>query len=77
MEALAPHTVAPKVHLEDNTSCLYAVEGKRGTPRAKHIEIPVCFLPEQYENGIFVPKYDKSNIMLDICTKPCSGPIIS
>ena len=45
---------------------------------SKHIDIPVCFLQEQFDNGILLPKYDKSSVMpADMCTKPCSGPIIS
>ena len=78
MEALALHTGAPKVNLEDNTSCISVVEAKIVTSRVKHIDIPVCFLQEQSNNGIFLPKYEKSSVMLaDMCTKPCSGPIFS
>ena len=30
------------------------------------------------ENGLFVPNYEKYSVMYpDMCTKPCSGPIIS
>ena len=48
------------------------------TPRVKHIYIPVYFLQEQFENGIFVPEYKKSSVVTeDMCTKPCSGPNIS
>ena len=78
MEALALHTGAPTVHWEDNTSFISVVEAKRVTTRVKHIDIPVYFLQEQFENGIFIPKYEKSSVMpVDMCTKPCSGPIIS
>ena len=78
MEALALYTGAPTVHWEYNTSCIYVVEAKIVTPRVKHIYIPVCFLQKQFENGIFLPKYDKSSVMpTDMCTKPCSGTIIS
>ena len=35
------HMGAPTVHWEYNTSCIYVVEGKRVTPRVKHIGIPV------------------------------------
>ena len=77
MEVLGLHTVAPTVHWEDNTSCISVVEAKRVTPRVKHIDIPVCFLQEQFDNGLFLPKYEKSSVMLaDMCTKPCSGTII-
>ena len=77
MEALALSTGAPTVHWEDNTSCISVVEAKIVTPRVKHIDIPVCFLQEQFDNGLFLPKYEKSSVMPeDMCTKPCSGPII-
>ena len=40
--------------------------------------MPVCFIQENFDNGIFVPKYDKSSVMPeDMCTKPFTGPIIS
>ena len=46
--------------------------------RVKHIGIPVCFLHEQFDHGLFITKYDNSSVMLeDMCTKPCSGTIIS
>ena len=78
MEALALYTGAPTVHWEDNTSCISVVEAKRVTPQVKHIDIPVCFLQEQFDNGLFLPKYENSSVMTaDMCTKPCSGPIIS
>ena len=63
---------------EDNTSCISLVEAKIVTPRGKHIENPVCFLQEQFENGLLLPKYEKSSVMpSDMRKKPCSGPIIS
>ena len=72
MEALDLHTGAPTVHWEDNTSFISFVEAKIVTPRVKHIDITVCFLQEQFDNGIFLPKYEKSNFMpADMCTKPC------
>ena len=49
MEDLALYTGAPKVHWEDNTSCISVVEAKIVTPRVKHIDIPVCFLQEQFD----------------------------
>ena len=77
MESLALNNCAPTVHWEYNTSRIYAVEAKIVTPRVKHIEILVYFLQEQFDNGLFVPKYENSSVMPeDICTKPCSGPII-
>ena len=78
MEALALHTGAPTVHWEDNTSCISVGEAKIFTPRVKHVDIPVCFLQEQFYNGLFLPQYEKSSVMpADMCTKPWSGPIIS
>ena len=78
MEALELHTGAPTVHWEDNTGCISAVEAKKVTPRVKHIGIPVCFLQEQFDNGLFLPKYDNYSVVpADMCTKPCSGPRIS
>ena len=78
MESLALHTGVPTVHWEDNISFISVVEAKKVTPRVKHIYIPVCFLHEQFDNGLFVPKYDKSSVMTaDMCTKPYSGPTIS
>ena len=78
MEALALYIGAPTVHWEDNTSCISLFEAKIVTPRVKHINIPVCFLQEKFYNGLFLPKYKKSNVMpADMCTKPCSLPIIS
>ena len=69
MEALALHTGAPTINLEDNTSCISVVEAKRVTLRVKHIDITVCFLQEQFENGLFLPKYKKSSVMpADMCT---------
>ena len=76
--ALAIYTGAPIVHLEDNKSCISVVEEKRVTPRVNHIDITVCFLKEQFENGLFHPKYEKSSVVLsDMCTKAGSGTIIS
>ena len=47
-------------------------------PRVKQIDIPVCFLQEQFDNSIFVPKYEKCSIVPSyMCTKPCLDPIIS
>ena len=50
MEDLALHTGATTVRWDDNTSCIYVVEAKIVTPRVKHIDIPVCFLQEQFDN---------------------------
>ena len=78
MEALALHTGAHTVHWEDNKSCISVVKYKIVTHIVKHIDIPVYFLQEQFDNGLFLPKYEKFSVMLaDMCTKPCSGPIIS
>ena len=77
-EALALHTGATKLHWEGNTSFISVVEAKIVTPRVKHIDIPICFLQEKFDNGLFIPKYDNYSVMLaDMCTKPCSVSIIS
>ena len=56
----------------------FSVKSKRVTPRVKHIDIPVYFIKEIFDNIPFVSKYKKSSIMpSDICTKPYSGPIMS
>ena len=78
MKALALHTGAPIVHWEDNTIFISSVVDKIVTPRVKHIDILVCFLQEQFDNALFLTKYEKSSVIqVDICTKPCSGQIIS
>ena len=77
MEALSLHTSAPALNWEYKTSCSFFVEAKRVTPRVKHIDIPVCFLQEQFDNGLFIPKYEKYSIIpADMYTKPFPGPII-
>ena len=48
MEAVALHTGTPMVHWEENTIYISVVEAKRVTPIVKKIDIPVCFLQEQY-----------------------------
>ena len=76
MENLLLHIGSPTVHCEGNKSCISVVEAKIVTPRVKHIDIPVYFLQEQFDNVIFPPKYENSSIMPeDMCTKPRSGPI--
>ena len=78
MEALALHNGAPTVNWEDKTSFICVVQAKRVTPRVKHIEIPVCFIKEIFDNGIFIKKYQKSSVVpKNMCTKPCAHPIIS
>ena len=78
MEALALHTGTPTLHWEDNTSCISVVEAKRVTNRVKHIDFTACFLLDQFDNGLFLPKYEKPSVMpADMCTKPCSGQITS
>ena len=76
--ALALHTSAPTVHWEYNTIFIYVVDARTFTRRFKQIYIPFLFLREIFDNGLFVQKYDKSSVVPeDMCTKPCSGPIIS
>ena len=78
MEALAHRTGAPTEHWEDITSCIYVFGAERVTSRVKHIDILVCFLQDQFDNDIFIPKYENSSFMTaDMCTKPFSYPIIS
>ena len=78
VEALSLHTGAPTLHWEDNTSCISIVEAKKVTTTVKNIDILVCFLQDHFDNGLFIPKYEKSSVMpADMCTKPCSDPIIS
>ena len=78
MESLALHTGAPTVNWEEKISCISVVGSKRVTPRVKDIDIPVYFLQKQFDDGLFIQKYDNSSFMpLDMCTKLCSGPIIT
>ena len=65
MEALALHTGEPTVNWEYNTSCIYVVEDKIVTPRVQHIDIPVYFLLDQFDNGLYLPKYEMSSVMPD------------
>ena len=67
MKDLALHTGAPTLHWEDNISFIYVVEAKIVTLRVKHVDIIVCFLQEQFDNGLFIPKYGKSSVMPEIC----------
>ena len=77
MKVLSLHTGAHTVQWEYNTCFIAVVGAKRVTPRLKHIYIPVCYVQEQFDNVLFLQKYDNSIVMpSDVCTKPCSGPII-
>ena len=76
-KSLEIHTGTPNLHWEDNTSCIYVVEYKIFTPRVKTLTLLSKFLQEKFENGNIVPKYEKTSFMpVDVCTKPCSVPII-
>ena len=78
MEALTLHTGAPKVNWENNTNFISVLEAKTVNPRVKHIDTPIFFQQEKNDNGIFVPKYEKSSVMPeDTCNQPCSSPITS
>ena len=78
METLELHTGAPTVNWEDKTICISVVEAEIVTPIIKHIDITVCCLLDQFYNVLFVTKYEKSSVIpADMCTKPCSGSIIS
>ena len=69
MDSLALHTWEPIVHWEDNINFISVVDSKRVTTRVKHINIPDSFIQDQYENGLYIPKYDKYNIIPDdMCT---------
>ena len=63
MKALALHTGATTVYWEYSTICISVVESKIVTPRVKQIDIPVCFLQEKFDNGLFLTKYEKSSVM--------------
>ena len=52
-EYLVLHNGVPTVHFEDNNICISVVEYKIVTPVFKHIEIPVCFLQEKFEDDFF------------------------
>ena len=56
MEYLELQTGAPTVNWEYNTSFISVVEAKIVTPIFKHIDVPVCFLQEQFYNGLFIKK---------------------
>ena len=78
MEASELHTGAPKVQWEFKKSLISVVESKIVTPRVKHIYVTIYFLQKQFDNGLFIPKYENYSVMTEyVCTKPCSGPIIS
>ena len=48
------------------------VEATIGTPKVKQIDTTVCFILEQFENVLFVPKYENPTITpVDMSTKPC------
>ena len=67
LEALSLNTCAPIVHWEENTICLSVGKAKIFTTRPIHIDIPLYFLKEKFDNGLFIPQYDKSIIMPEIC----------
>ena len=64
MESLFLHTVSPTVHWEDNTSFISLVKSNIVTPIIKHINIPVCFLQDQYYNVLYITNYDKFDIII-------------
>ena len=67
MEALALHTGAPTVYWDDNTSCISGVGAKGVTTRVKHIDITVCFLQLQFDNGILFQNMRSLVLCLQIC----------
>ena len=71
-------TLVHQQYIVKTKSCISFVEDKIVTPGVKHMKIYVCFLSEQFDNVLFVTKYEKSSVMPSyMCTKPCSGLIIS
>ena len=45
---------------------------------SKSFILKSCILQEQFDNGIFVPKYENISVITeDVCTKLCSVTIIS
>ena len=55
MEALELHSGAHTLNWEDNTSCISVVEAWIVSSRVKQIYIPVYFILEQFDNGMFIP----------------------
>ena len=55
---------ATTVHWQYSTSCISAIEDKKVTHIIKHADILVYFLQEQFDNGLFIPKYEKSGVMM-------------
>ena len=53
MKDLSLQTGAHTVHWGENTSCIFIVEAKRVTPIVTHIDIPVYFIQDQFDNGLF------------------------
>ena len=51
MKDLSLQTGAHTVHWGENTSCIFIVEAKRVTPIVTHIDIPVYFIHDQFDNG--------------------------
>ena len=77
MDAVALHTGAATLQWEYNTGFISVIEAKGVILEVKHIDHPVCFLQEQFDNDLFLPKYEKSSVMpADMCTKPCSCQLI-
>ena len=71
-------TLVHHQYIGKTTQVVFFCEAKIVTPRVKHIYIHVCFLQEQFYNGLFVTKYEKSSVMQeDMCNKPCPCKIIS
>ena len=67
MEALSLHTGAPKLNREYNKSFIFALEAKIFTPIVEHIDIPVYFLQEIFDNIIFIPKMKSIVSCCQIC----------
>ena len=76
-EDLTLHTVVTSCILGRKKTYIYVVGAKIVTPRVKQIDTPICFLQKQFGNFIFDQKKKYSDMLDYMCTKPCSGPIIS
>ena len=60
--------------LEDNQATVQQIVKDRLTPNIKHADIPVCFLHEQYNTGLFDIQYVKTDLnFADLNTKPHTG----
>ena len=65
----------PTPHYEDNTMVINIAHAHRVTPRLKHMDLPVCYIHNEYRLGTFTTSYRESRFMLpDFITKAHSVP---